>query len=280
MAHSVCDRACRVTLRGGCCSSRWPCSWSARCHVDASPGDEAPPTDCAQRGRAVDHDGRPDDDRPRRSRPRAPTRPSRRHPRPDDPRSRPGRRVVRQRPRCRPPRAEGQLPSSPDDAVATLDAADDGARRPAARPVTTDKDDYLPESTVLVSGSGYGPGCRLLVEVTRDGSVVRGDVISPVDGRLGRHVPRPELDLAGLTRSASPAAPALTLADPADHPDLVRPAPTSSTSTTSSLCAQAAPPPRPRSVRRRTRRPPSRARSGPTPGRSCRGRAKRSTSRS
>jgi hypothetical protein len=67
-------------------------------------------------------------------------------------------------------------PPSPDDTVVALDPVDDVCAASGNESVTTDNDDYPPESTVLVSGSGYGPGCRLLVEVTRpDGSIVRGD---------------------------------------------------------------------------------------------------------
>jgi len=63
-----------------------------------------------------------------------------------------------------------------DDAVVALDAPEERCAPSGGETVATDKADYPPESTVLVSGSGYGPGCRLRVEITRpDGSIVRGD---------------------------------------------------------------------------------------------------------
>src|SRR3989338_2435882 len=42
--------------------------------------------------------------------------------------------------------------------------------------ITTDKDDYSPEETVLISGTGFVPNAQLLVRVTRpDSSIVTGD---------------------------------------------------------------------------------------------------------
>src|SRR3972149_674698 len=45
-----------------------------------------------------------------------------------------------------------------------------------AETVMTDKEDYAPEETVHVTGTGYAASCQVTVRVTRpDGSIVKGD---------------------------------------------------------------------------------------------------------